>query len=138
MSRKDLFHNHVKHILEHEGWTISDDPLYLSFGNVNVQIDLAAEQIIAAEKEDQKIAVEVKSFSRTSKITEFYSCLGQYLTYKVALLLREPQRPLYLAVPAIIYDSLFQEYLVVEVLKRYPIKLIVYNPENQESALWIE
>ncbi|MBC6475158.1 MAG: fatty-acid oxidation protein subunit alpha [Hormoscilla sp. GM102CHS1] len=84
MSRKDLFHNHVKHILEHEGRTISDDPLYLSFGNVNVQIYLAAEQIIAAEKEDKKIAVEVKSFSRTSKITEFYSCLGQYLTYKVA------------------------------------------------------
>ena len=108
MSRKDLFHNHVKYILEHEGWTISDDPLYLTFGNVNVQIDLAAEQI--------------------SKITEFYSCLGQYLTYKVALLLREPERPLYLAVPAIIYDSLFQEYLVVEVMKKYPIKLIVYNP----------
>jgi len=105
MSRKDLFHNHVKHILEHEGWTSSEDPLYLSFGNLNVQIYLAAEQIIAAEKEDKQIAVEVKSFTRTSKITEFYSCLGQYLTYKVALLLREPERTLYLAVPSIIYDG---------------------------------
>jgi len=37
-----------------------------------------------------------------------------------------------------IYDSLLQEYLVVEVLKRYPINLIVYNPKNQEIALWID
>jgi XisH protein len=48
-----------------------------------MQIDLGAEKLIAAEKDNQKIAVEIKSFLRTSKITDFYNALGQFLPYKV-------------------------------------------------------
>jgi XisH protein len=105
MSRKDRFHELVKQALIQTGWTITDDPLYLSIGNINVQIDLAAEPLIAATKDDQKIAVEVKSFINTSQITDFYGSLGQYLTYRVALKLKEPDRELYLAVPKPAYET---------------------------------
>jgi hypothetical protein len=57
MSAKDKFHNLVKIALEKEGWKITSDPLYLSFGGVDIYIDLAAEKLIAAERNGEKIAV---------------------------------------------------------------------------------
>jgi XisH protein len=50
MPRKDLFHELVKQALIQTGWTITDDPLYLSIGNINIQIDLAAELINCSDK----------------------------------------------------------------------------------------
>ncbi|MFM2433084.1 MAG: hypothetical protein RLZZ511_4298 [Cyanobacteriota bacterium] len=138
MSRKDLFHDLVKQALSQSGWVITDDPLYLNIGDVNIQIDLAAEPLIAAEKEGEKIAIEVKSFVNTSKITAFYAALGQYLTYKVALKLEEPDRTLYLAIPSATYESLFQEILIQATLRDYPIKLIVYDKLTQEIESWID
>lgn len=138
MSRKDRFHQLVKQALIQTGWTITDDPLYLSIGEVNIQIDLAAEPLIAAIKDDCKIAVEVKSFIGTSQITDFYGSLGQYLTYQVALNLQEPERQLYLAVPKPAYDTLFQEVLIQSVLQRYPVNMIIYSPVTQEIESWID
>jgi XisH protein len=138
MSRKDLFHDLVKNALNQAGWTISNDPLYLSVGNLSLQIDLAAERLIAAEKGNQKIAVEVKSFLIDSKITAFYNALGQYLAYQVALSEKEPDRALYLAVPDLTYESLFGEVLVQKILQRYPVKLIVYNSDVEEIQRWID
>ncbi|WP_416672070.1 element excision factor XisH family protein [Egbenema bharatensis] len=138
MSRKDYFHELVKQALIQSGWSITDDPLYLSIGNVNIQIDLAAEPLIAATKGNQKIAVEVKSFINASQITDFYNALGQYLTYQVALNLQEPDRQLYLAVPKTTYDALFQELLIQKVFEFYPIKIIVYSKLTQEIQSWIE
>lgn len=99
MSRKDLFHQAVRRALEKDGWTITHDPLPLKLGTLKLEVDLGADKPIAAQKENQKIAVEVKSFLRTSKITEFYHAFGQYFPYKVGLQKLEPDRILYLAVP---------------------------------------
>ncbi len=137
MSRKDRFHHAVRRALEKDGWIITHDPLYLSVGNVNMQIDLGAEKLIAAEKDNQKIAVEIKSFLRTSKITDFYNVLGQFLPYKVALAEEEPDRTLYLAVPNLVYKLLFGEILIQKVLQQYQVKLIVYNSDLEEIQSWI-
>ncbi|QSV55315.1 MAG: fatty-acid oxidation protein subunit alpha [Dolichospermum sp. UKL201] len=137
MSRKDIFHNLVKDALTQDGWIISHDPLYLSIGNLNIQIDLGAEQLIGAEKDNHKIAVEVKSFLRASKITDFYGALGQYLSYKIALQENEPDRILYLAVPDSTYESLFGEILIQKALQNYPVKLIVYDEVTGVIKLWI-
>jgi hypothetical protein len=108
MSAKDAFHEVVKIALQKDGWQITDDPLSLSVGGVNVSIDLAAEKLIAATKEDQKIAVEVKSFlNKSSAISEFHTALGQFLNYKRALRRTEPERVLYLAVPQTTYETFF-------------------------------
>lgn len=73
MPAKDFFHNAVKLALEKDGWLITDDPIYLDYGSVEIYIDLGAEKIIAAEREGKKIAVEVKSFIGSSAISEFHT-----------------------------------------------------------------
>ena len=60
MSARDRFHDAVKIALQKDGWTITADPLFFRFGGVDVYIDLAAERIIAAERNGEAIAdVEV-------------------------------------------------------------------------------
>jgi hypothetical protein len=54
MSAKDKFHSVVKIALSKQGWLITEDPLYLRFGGVDIYIDLAAEKILAAEKDGEK------------------------------------------------------------------------------------
>ena len=50
MSAKDIFHNAVKNALQKEKWVITNDPLSLNIGGVEMYIDLGAEKLIAAEK----------------------------------------------------------------------------------------
>jgi hypothetical protein len=81
MPAYDTFHEAVKRGLIKEGWTITDDPLMIEFGVLDVYIDLAAERLIAAERENQRIAVEIKSFLGPSLLTNFHTALGQFLVY---------------------------------------------------------
>jgi XisH protein len=138
MSRKDRFHQAVKNALEKDGWTITHDPLSLKIGTLRLQVDLGAEKLIAAQKNNQKIAVEIKSFLRASKITDFYQVFGQFIPYKVALKRIEPERVIYLAIPNSTYEELFGEILIQDLLEEYPVKLIIYNPEKEEIQSWIE
>ena len=62
MPAKDIYHETVKNALIKDGWTITHDPLVLRWGTTDVYVDLGAEQLLAAEKNEQKIAVEIKSF----------------------------------------------------------------------------
>jgi hypothetical protein len=77
---KDLFHQAVKNALQKDNWLITDDPLHLDMGTFDYYIDLGAEEeMIAAEKEQRQIAVEIKSFLATSTVNEFHTVLGQFL-----------------------------------------------------------
>jgi hypothetical protein len=89
---KDLFHNTVKSALVKDGWNITHDPYQLRYGAVDVYIDLAAEEAIAAEKGGRKIAVEVKSFAGGSTILEFHTALGQFLNYRIAIEVSSTER----------------------------------------------
>lgn len=62
MSAHDLYHNAVKSALVKDGWTITHDPFTITFGRRDVYVDLGAERMIAAEKGNERIAVEIKSF----------------------------------------------------------------------------
>ena len=137
MPAKDIFHDTVKIGLEKEGWEITSDPLYLDFGGVEIYIDLAAEKLIAAEREGEKIAIEVKSFIGSSAISEFHKALGQFINYRTALSQKEPERIMYLAVPNITYETFFKLELIQLVIKVQNIKLIVYNPNKEEIEQWI-
>ncbi len=137
MPAKDFYHDWVKEALTQAGWVVSHDPLSFRIGKIGIHVDLGLENLIGAEKEQQKIAVEIKGFINASKITDFYAAFGQYLRYKVALARADPDRTLYLAVPTPIYNSFFREVLIQDVLKEYPAKLLIYNLSNQEMRLWI-
>ncbi len=136
---KDVFHQQVKNALIKDGWIITDDPLTLRISEaIKVQIDLAAENAIAAERDTEKIAVEIKSFIAGSDISEFHTALGQYLNYVQALEEHEPNRIVYLAVPNETYKDFFQLAFIQRTIKRYQMKLIVYEPVREEILLWIK
>ncbi len=134
---KDIFHNLVKIGLEKEGWTITDDPYRLELDQANFQIDLAAEKFIAAEKENQKIAVEIKSFLKPSAVTDFYNALGQFLSYRLVLKTIEPNRVLYLAIPLDTYENFFQSTFAQLAINEYQLKLIIYDSEKGGLIKWI-
>ncbi|MDJ0676546.1 MAG: element excision factor XisH family protein [Calothrix sp. MO_167.B42] len=138
MPARDIFHNAVKHGLEKEGWKITHDPLTVSFELGDMYIDLGAEKILAAEREGEKIAVEVKSFFKTSAISEFHTALGQFINYRLALFEQEPDRTLYLAVPLDTYTSFFTIRLVQNIINTYQLKLITYTPVTEEIVEWIK
>lgn len=136
---KDIFHNTVKIALEKDGWIITHDPYRLRYGIVDVYIDLAAEEAIAAEKEGIKIAVEVKSFASGSNISEFHTALGQFLNYRIALESSdEPERVLYLAIPKDVYQTFLRFEPAKTVIERYLIYLLIYDPNREVIEEWIK
>lgn len=70
MPARDIYHDIVKAALIADGWTITDDPYLLEVGEKNLYIDLGAEHLIAADKQGQRIAVEVKSFLGPSEVRD--------------------------------------------------------------------
>ena len=68
MSAKDKFHELVIIALEKEGWMITHDPYHIDLGFVDLYIDLGAERLLAAIKESEKIAVEIKRASQNGVI----------------------------------------------------------------------
>lgn len=137
MPAKDIFHNTVKFALEKEGWIITHDPLLIRFGGVEMYVDLGAEKLIAAEKDGQKIAVEIKSFLNYSAISEFHAALGQFINYRLALEEQEPERVLYLAIPLDTYNSFFSLPFIQIVKQRYQLKLLIYDPQREVITEWI-
>ncbi|HBE18158.1 MAG TPA: hypothetical protein DEG17_22230 [Cyanobacteria bacterium UBA11149] len=91
MPTKDKFHDVVVIALQKDGWQITDDPLRIRISpTTNLYIDLGAEKIIAAQRDREKIAVEIKSFLGVSAIAEFHTALGQFINYRYALLDFDP------------------------------------------------
>jgi hypothetical protein len=136
MPAQDKFHDAVKKALMKDGWTITHDPLFLQFGGVDVYVDLGAEKIIAAQKGEQKIAVEIKSFVRPSVIYEFYTALGQFISYRIALGTEEPGRILYLAVPSDVYHTFFTLEFTQAAIERNAIKIIIYDARKEVIIQW--
>ena len=133
---KDRFHNAVRTALEKDGWTITADPYELSVGEVDFEIDLAAE-MLAAERAGEKIAVEIKSFISRSAVSDFHTALGQCINYQFALEEVDPQRVLYLAIPDIIYQSFFQRRFVRSVIERTQLKLLTYDETEEVIQQWL-
>jgi hypothetical protein len=69
MAAKDFYHQQVREILIAEGWLITHDPYFIQLGKLRGFIDLAAE-LLAAEKDTQKVAIEIKYFVGLSNLNE--------------------------------------------------------------------
>lgn len=134
---KDKFHDAVKNALIKEGWTVTDDPLFLQFGGVDLFVDLGAEKVIAAQKENQKIAVEIKTFLGYSVVSDFHLAVGQVMNYRLILQRDEPDRILYLAVPLDIYETFFKLEFTQLAIATYQFKIIVYNTDDEVVLQWI-
>ena len=138
MPAKDKSHDAVVKALTDEGWTITDDPFRLGYGDRTLWIDIGAEnETLGAEKEGQKIAVEIKSFIRASEIEDLQKAIGQYNLYRDILSEKEPERILYLAVPLRTYDGVFEERIGRLVIRRQRINLLVFDHEQERILEWL-
>jgi len=137
MPAKDIYHDCAKNALIKDGWTITDDPLTLKWGKKEMYVDLGAKKLLAAEKADQKIAVEIKSFIGPSEVKDLRDALGQYVLYYDILERTEPDRVLYLAIIKAVFFDLFEEPIGQLLLENKRIKLIVFDPHSEEIIKWI-
>jgi hypothetical protein len=134
---RDRFHEVVRAALEKAGWTITADPYEIKVDDVDFEIDLAAEQLLAASLGDRTIAVEIKSFLSPSNVSEFHTALGQFLNYRDALAIVDPGRHLYLAVRLSIYEVFFQRKFIMAAVERYQLRLLVYDVQQEAIAKWL-
>jgi XisH protein len=134
---RDIYHNTVKTALQKEGWTITHDPFPLQIGKKRLSSDLGAERLMSAQKETQKIVVEVKSFVGPSNVKDLEQALGQYILYRQILDEMGSDRILYLAVEQPIFNSVFRIELGQVLLKNQIIKLIVFDDEREDIVKWI-
>ena len=138
MPAKDFYHDTVVKALINDGWEITDDPLILSYGGRELYVDLGAEKTtIAAQKGNLKIAVEIKSFLKSSPVRDLEEAVGQYSVYKSILTETQSERILYLAIPRRSYENIFTEKLGQLILKSLKIKLLVFDDEERRIIRWI-
>lgn len=137
MSARDTIHDAVVRALQKDGWTITEDPLTLEFGDTYLFVDVGAERTVSAERAEEKIAVEVKSFGSKSKVTDLQQALGQFLLYRSILSRVEPERALYLAVSSDTYDQVFDKPVGHAVREDTGLQLVVVNLISEEVVSWI-
>ena len=137
MSAKDRIHLAVRNALIKDGWTITHDPYTLDTVEPDLYIDLAAERFFAAQKEDQFIAVEVKSFVGASEVSDLQNALGQFIMYHDLLAIKEPYRELLVAVPEHAFIGIFSEPLGQILLNNKRLRLIVIDVLAEEVIRWI-
>jgi hypothetical protein len=138
MPAKDIFHDSFKAALTKDGWQVTHDPFTLKVGKKDLFIDLGAEKLLAAERDTQKIAIEIKSFVSPSEIRDLETALGQYVLYQNVLMRTEPDRILYLAIRESSFVKLFEQEIGQILLDNKVIKLLTFNPETEEITRWID
>ncbi|MDJ0517095.1 MAG: fatty-acid synthase [Okeania sp. SIO2F4] len=137
MPAKDLYHETVKNALMKDGWNITDDPYILAIGKRDLFVDLGAEKLISAAKGNQKIAVEVKSFTSSSRVNDLEKALGQYILYYDIIQEVEPDRLLYVAITESVFEEIFAEPIGQVLLKNKRFSLIIFDAKQEMIFQWI-
>ncbi len=137
MPAKNVHHDVVVRALIADGWTITDDPLRVSYGDKDLFVDLGAElTMIGAEKADRQIAVEIQSFLNPSPVRDLQEAVGQYQVYRAVLGEIEPDRMLYLAVSRQLYDGILTERFGQLIVNRLQLRILVFDVEQQKVIQW--
>jgi hypothetical protein len=137
MPAKDLYHDAVRTALIKDGWLITDDPYIIKYEDAELYADLAAEQPLAAERQGQRIVVEIKSFVGKSMMYDFHGALGQYIVYRNLIQLTEPDRTLYLAIDDIVYEDFFRRPSIEVIIRQNQLLLIVVDIDKENILQWI-
>ncbi|MEQ8674938.1 MAG: element excision factor XisH family protein [Aggregatilineales bacterium] len=136
MPNEDRYHPVVLRCLQKAGWSIIKEQVYISVGkyddtNRRLYIDIKAQRY-----DDQLALIEVKGLER-SPVHELMELLGQYLMYRIALDYLSIELPLYIALPENVYKGIIQHVLGQEMMTRYAIPLLIFDPVKEEIVKWI-
>jgi XisH protein len=138
MPAKDKYHDTVKNALIKDGWTITHDPLRIRLARgKNLFVDLGAERLLAAERGVEKIAVEVKSFTRPSDMKDLEEAIGQFVLYARLLKRYYPEHNLYLAVTEDTRRTVFEEEAGQTMIEDGIISLVTFDPIEETLVRWI-
>lgn len=138
MPARNIHHDAVVRALTADGWTVTHDPLTISFGGKDLFVDLGAERTtLAAERGGQRIAVEVQSFVNPSPVRDLQEAVGQYEVYRAVLAETEPDRQLYLAVPRRVHESILSERLGQLIVDRIGLRVLVFDQHQERVVQWI-
>lgn len=135
---RDLIHYHVRRALEKEGWNIKSDPYRLSVDGVTLEIDLGAEKVVQAEKNGEKIFIEIKTFNQKSILYAFYGAFGQYICYRDGLRDSDINAPLYLAIPLSVFEKIEENLFLSQRIRQHNVKVIVVDTINEIIEKWIK
>ena len=136
MPARDTYHNAVRNALVKDGWTITHDPFTISWDDRKMYADLGAEQFLAAERSNRRIAVEVKSFLGKSPLDDLEKALGQFILYRTVLEKIEPEREMLLAIPydvAVVFDEPLGRLLLACNL----VRAFSFDPVKEVIVQWI-
>lgn len=137
MPALDYCHPHVVRALEKDGWQVSDRPVKVDTANRTVYIDLEATRRINGNRQHIVLG-EIKCFpDRNNTTREIYIALGQYLIYRAVLAERGFGVPIYLAIPELVFETVFDS-TVHRAIRDNRIKLLVVNLESETVVRWIE
>ena len=147
MPQRDAIHDLVKQAITKDGWTITDDPYVISYGERFLFVDLGATQyaslkgaqgrFIGAYKDSSRIAIEIKEFRGRSIIADLEQTIGQYVLYRLLLNQVDPGREIYLAVTDVTYDKIFSEPIGKLVISELPLKLLIVDINTVKIKQWI-
>ena len=134
---RDKIHNLIKQALINEGWKITHDPYPVRVGGFDMEIDLGSENFLAAEREETKIAVEIKTFAGLSKVYDFHLAVGQFFDYRVALKVKEEERVLFVGITEDVYEEVFLLPFAQMVIAELKMKILVVNSNTNKIVKWI-
>jgi XisH protein len=145
---RDTIHEIVKQAVTKDGWIITeaDDPYVISYGQRFLFVDLGASKsandsiqgsLIGAEKNNSRIAIEIKNFRAKSLIKDLEQAIGQYVLYRLLLDKIDPGREVYLAITDTLYEDFFSEPIGELVIDELPLKMIIVNLQRVEVTKWI-
>ncbi len=138
MPRRDVYHYAIRRAIEKDGWTVTHDPMQITWEDKDYSPDLGAERLLAAERGTEKIAIEIKSFIGQNFGVDFYEAMGQFDSYFYALADLEPDRVVMLAISEITYKKFFIKKFVQRLLVLKKIPLIVVDTDNEIIIKWIK
>ena len=122
MPARDTIHDAVVAALINEGWEITDDPFTMRYGERRLFVDLGAVDerpvLLGIRRNEQRIAVEVKTFHSLSPVEDLKAAVGAYLVYDCVMQEVDPARVLYLAIEEPLFADFFQEPIARLVVDR--------------------
>jgi XisH protein len=138
---KDIIHNAIRNALIKDGWAITRDPFTVDLFDDETffDIDLSAERQVRPDDElESIIAIEIKSFISGSVLNAFHEALGQFLNYQAALLEREMDIEIYLAVSEVGWEKLNAIKFIQRRIQQYHLKFIIVDIQSESVEQWIK
>ncbi|MGB0564423.1 MAG: element excision factor XisH family protein [Spirulinaceae cyanobacterium] len=138
MPAKDAHHDVIKNALIKAGWTILSDPYTIKYKDVTVFADLLVGGLVAAQRDNEQIVVEVKSFLCRAPMREFETALGQFMIYRIFLHKKELGHiKVVLGISQEVYKKFFKSKAIQVVVDEVDLPLVVVDIETETIVEWI-